>query len=52
MFQTYFEVFYSLLLLLVTIDDPSLSAYGYQLLLLATSYLVGNNIEFDVSDIF
>ena len=52
MFQTYFEVFYSLLLLLITIDDPSLSAYGYQLLLLATSYLVGNNIEFDVSDLF
>ena len=52
MFQTYFEVFYSLLLLFITIDDPSLSAYGYQLLLLATSYLVGNNIEFDVSDIF
>ena len=51
MFQTYFEVFYLLLLLLVTIEDPSLSAYGYQLLLLATSYLVGNKREFDVSGI-
>ena len=37
---------------LMTIEDPSLSAYGYQLLPLATSYLVGNNREFDVSDIF
>ena len=27
----------------MTIKDPSLSAYGYQLLPLATSYLVGNN---------
>ena len=36
----------------MTIEDPSLSAYGYQLLLIATSYLVGNNREFDVSDIF
>ena len=36
---------------LITIEDPSLSAYGYQLLSLATSYLVGNNSEFDVSDI-
>ena len=35
----------------MTIEDPSLSAYGYQLLSLATSYLVGNNREFDVSDI-
>ena len=34
---------------LMTIEDPSLSAYGYQLLSLATSYLVGNNREFDVS---
>ena len=34
------------------IKDPSLSAYGYQLLSIATSYLVGNNREFDVSDIF
>ena len=27
----------------MTIEDPSLSTYGYQLLPLATSYLVGNN---------
>ena len=38
--------------MLITIEDPSLSAHGYQLLPLATSYLVGNNREFDVSDIF
>ena len=37
---------------LITIKDPSLSARGYQLLSIATSYLVGNNREFDVSDIF
>ena len=36
----------------MTIKDPSLSAHGYQLLSLATSYLVGNNWEFDVLDIF
>ena len=36
----------------MAIEDPSLSAHGYQLLSLATSYLVGNNREFDVSDIF
>ena len=36
----------------MTIEDQSLSAHGYQLLPLATSYLVGNNREFDVSDIF
>ena len=36
----------------MTIDDPSLSAHGYQLLTLATSYLIGNNREFDVSEIF
>ena len=34
------------------IEDPSLSAHGYQLLPLATSYLLGNNRDFDVSDIF
>ena len=28
----------------MTIEDPSLSAHSYQLLLLATSYLVGNNM--------
>ena len=34
------------------IEDPLLSAYGCQLLSIATSYLVGNNREFDASDIF
>ena len=34
------------------IEDLSLSAHGYQLLPIATSYLVGKNREFDVSDIF
>ena len=37
---------------LTTIEDQSLSAHGYQLLPLATSYLVGNSREFDVLDIF
>ena len=32
------------------IEDSFLSARGYQLLSIATSYLVGNNREFDVSD--
>ena len=36
----------------MTIEDPSLSDYGYQLLPIATSYIVDNNREFDVSDIF
>ena len=36
----------------MTIEDPSLSAHGYQLLSIATSYLVGNSREFDVSDLF
>ena len=36
----------------MTIEDLSLSAHGYQLLSIATSYLVGNNREFGVSDIF
>ena len=36
----------------MTIEDPSLSAHGYQILPLATSYFAGNNKEFDVSDIF
>ena len=36
----------------MTIEDPLLSAHGYQLLPIATSYLVGNNREFGVSDIF
>ena len=34
------------------IEDSLLSAHGYQLLPIATSYLMGNNREFDVSDIF
>ena len=36
----------------MTIEDPSLSAYGYQLLPIATSYLVGDNRDFDVLGIF
>ena len=32
----------------MTIKDLSLSAHGYQLLPIATSYLVGNNRKFDV----
>ena len=36
----------------MTTEDLSLSAHGYQLLPLGTSYLVGYNREFDVSDIF
>ena len=34
------------------IEDPLLSAHGYQLLSIVTSYLVGNNREFNASDIF
>ena len=34
------------------IEDPSLIAHGYQLLPLSTGYLVDNNRDFDVSDIF
>ena len=37
---------------LMTIEDPLLSAHGYQLLPLATSYLVSNNREYDASGIF
>ena len=36
----------------MTIKDLSWSVHGYQLLPIATSYLVGNNRKFDVSDIF
>ena len=36
----------------MTIEDPSLSAHGYQLLPLATSYLVGNNRKFYASGLF
>ena len=35
----------------MTIEDPSMSLNGYQLLPIVTSYL-GNNREFDVSGIF
>ena len=53
MFQANFEVFYLFLVEeLMTIEDPSLSAYGYQLLPLATSYLMDYNRDFDNSDIF
>ena len=36
----------------ITIEDPSLSVHGYQLLPLATSQSVGDNREFDVLGIF
>ena len=36
----------------MTIEDPLLSAYDYQLLPPSTSYLMGNNRDFDVLDIF
>ena len=36
----------------MTIEDPSLSAHGYQLLPLVTSQSVGDNREFDVSALF
>ena len=36
----------------MTIEHSSLSVHDYQLLPLATSYLVGYNREYDVSDIF
>ena len=36
----------------MTIEDLSLSAHGYQLLPIATSYMMSNNREFDVSGIF
>ena len=37
---------------LMTIEDQSLIDHNDQLLPLAMSYLVGNNREFDISDIF
>ena len=37
---------------LIAIEDSLLSAHGYRLLPIATSYLVGNNRKFDVSGIF
>ena len=36
----------------MTIEDSLLSAHGYQLLSIATSYLVGKSRKFDISDIF
>ena len=33
-------------------EDPLVSTHSYQLLTLATSQLVGNNMEFNVSGIF
>ena len=36
----------------MTIEDPTLSAHGYQMLPLETRYVVGNNGEFDASGIF
>ena len=36
----------------MAIKDPLLSAHGYQLLSIATSYLVGDNREIDVLGIF
>ena len=36
----------------MTFEDSLLNAYGYQLLPIATNQYVGNNREFDVSDIF
>ena len=36
----------------MNIEEPSLIAHGYQLLLLATSQYVGDNRKFDVSGIF
>ena len=36
----------------MTIQNSLLIANGYQLLSIATSYLVGNNRKFDVSEIF
>ena len=37
---------------LKTIDNPSLSAHGYQLFSLAASQLVHKNMKFDISCIF
>ena len=36
----------------MTVEDSLLSAHGYQLPSIATSYLVGNNRKFDVSEMF
>ena len=51
MLHAYFEVF--LVIVgggeLISIEDPSLSIHGYQLLPLATSQLMGDSREFDAS---
>ena len=55
MIQPYFEVFYTWLEgggELQNIEDPSLLGLGYQMLLLASSKLMGDNKEFDESAIF
>ena len=54
MFHGYFHLFNLLLVEgeLISIEDPSLSVHGYQLLPITTSQLVGKNREFDVSCIF
>ena len=36
----------------MTIEDPSLSAHGYQLLSIATSYLVDNSGKIDVFETY
>ena len=36
----------------MTIEDPSLSAHGYQFLPIATCYIVADNSKFDISGIF
>ena len=51
------DIFWGVLLIvggreLIAIEDSLLSAHGYQLLSIATSYLVGNNRKFDNSRIF
>ena len=51
MLQAYFEVLFDGGELMA-IEDASLSVHGYQLLPLATSQLMSDNREFDVSVIF
>ena len=36
----------------MTIEDPSLTVLGYQMLPLATSQSMGDNKEFDIKGIF
>ena len=54
MYPPYFEVFYLIIGggELITIEEALLRTHGYQFLSIATSYLVGNNRKFDVSEIF